>query len=511
MEACERYYRRAYNAINRLIEVYRNGYNKENTLKFRQELMSKYRNNPVIAQSEFNNIMFTTMIALLGLNKEAIENTGKIIEYKKNNNEVDMSNFKFSNEQKARLKSFYDSKTISTDFDNWLSIKINPNTDKDNIDYLRRVRNSLLHSNFYLDEDTPFMPFAKLKTKSYYEAELFNLQFQMFVFEYFGNIEALGLTEKIYTFIMPQKHQIKNKLDLLVHLGLTTINEISYKNLKSLGIDSPELTLKDSLNKYCKVDMVNFINELKNNKNVDDIKWETKKITMDHIDCLIKHIEKHYGDKFYKLDSYTQEGIISTILKYELNPKIEISNWMSHFWYLYSSLNNPKFQVSFFDGDEYGTESCYPALMVLKSYLLMYRLQNNNFDELDYSKINFDINDSDIYLYSENKDKSPVTENYFDKSFEKEKNKGILSDDNEIWNKIVCEVVRDSLAHGNIRTYISPLTIEPMIELKDIDPKKGTTRVIVFPISKYESFLKSEAFTPSNCYKKEESKKLIKN
>ena len=58
MEAYERYYRRSYNAINRLIEVYRNGYRKEETLKFRNELKTKYISNPKVAQSEFNNIMF---------------------------------------------------------------------------------------------------------------------------------------------------------------------------------------------------------------------------------------------------------------------------------------------------------------------------------------------------------------------------------------------------------------------------------------------------------------------
>lgn len=510
MDAYERYYRRSYNVINRLIEVYKNGYNKENTLKFIQELKNKYYSNPKVVQSELNNIEFTTMIALLGLNKEAIENTGKIIEYKKNNNEIDMSDFKFSNEQKLRFKKFCDSKVISTDFNNWLSIKTNPNTDKDNIDYLRRVRNSLLHSNFYIDEDTPFMPYTQLKTKSYYEAELFNLQFQMFVFEYFGNIESLGLTESIYTFEIP-KQEIKDKMHLFVFLNSITINEISYKNLKSLGITSPELVLKKSLSKDCYVDVKKFIRSLAPDKNIDNVKWETKRISIEHIAHIINYIEKTYGDDFYKMDYCTQGGIISTHLKYELNPKIEISNWMSHFWYLYTGINNPKFCINFFDGDEFGTESCYPALMILKSYLLMYRLQNNNFDELDYSKVNFDINDDDIVLYSENKDKTPVTENYFTKSFNKEKAKGLLTEDKEIWNKIICEVVRDSLAHGNIRTYTSPITLEPMIELKDIDPKKGTTRVLVFPLSKYEEFLKSEAFTPSNCYRKEKVKVLTKS
>ena len=183
---------------------------------------------------------------------------------------------------------------------------------------------------------------------------------------------------------------------------------------------------------------------------------------------------------------------------------------MTHFWYLYSSLLNGKFDVSFFDGDEFGNDSCYPALIILKSYLLMYRIQNNNFDELDYSKIDFDRTDKAVKLYSENKDASPVTDDYFEKSIEKERNRGIITDENEIWNKVICEVVRDSLAHGNIRTYISKVTLEPMIELKDIDSKKGTVRVISLPLSKYERFLNSESFLPTNCYKKEDSKKLTK-
>lgn len=49
-----------------------------------------------------------------------------------------------------------------------------------------------------------------------------------------------------------------------------------------------------------------------------------------------------------------------------------------------------------------------------------------------------------------------------------------------------------------------------MIELTDINTKKGTIRRIVFPIYKYELFLNSSAFLPSNCYKKENSKVLTK-
>lgn len=431
VEAPERYYRRAYNAIDKLISFYKSGYNKERILEFREKLKNEYVSNQYIIQSEINSIILTIMISLLGLNKEAMEHTGKIIEYKKCNNSLDLSNEELGIKQKLRLKEFNDSRLFSTDFDDWLSIKLNPNKDNSNADYLRRVRNSLLHSNFCIDDSMIFFPFTKLKTKSYYEAELFNLQFQLFIFEYFSNIDSLGLSEAIYMFNVP-KYQIKNKSILFKYLLSTSIDEITYKNLKSIGIESPELYLKESCNKDLNVNVKRFVNKLKNTKNVDDIKIRSLTLNFDHIIYFDKYINKTYGKNFYKLDSNIQSGIISTHLKYELNSKTEISNWMIHFYYLLSSINNPDFQISFFDGDEFGIDSCYPALMILKSYLLMYRLQNDNFDEIDYQKVNFDIDDSDIYLYSDTVDKSIPKENYFKKIFDKEYSKGIIENKKEI-------------------------------------------------------------------------------
>jgi len=65
MDCFERYYRRSYNTLNKLIEVYKNGYDKDKTLKFRQELISKYKSNPKVAQSEFNNLMFTKLFSVI--------------------------------------------------------------------------------------------------------------------------------------------------------------------------------------------------------------------------------------------------------------------------------------------------------------------------------------------------------------------------------------------------------------------------------------------------------------
>ena len=503
----ERYYRRSYNAIERLINAYRNGYSKENMLKFRSELQILLANNPKVYQSEFSNLMLTTNIALLGLNKESMENTGKFNEYKKNVNSMNLDNI--PNEQKLRLKKFYDSNTVSTDFDEWLSITKGVPSDTNNIDHLKRIRNALLHSNFSIEEDTPKLSFTRLKTKSYYEAELFNLQFNMFVFQYFSNIDSLGLSEVTHLFNIP-KEKIKDKNMLEKFLNVISINEITYKNLKDFTKKSPELILKECLRKDYYVNIKKFLKDVNNSKNFDDFNIYTTMINKNYISYIIKHIEHIYGEKFYTFNYEIQSGIISTYLRYLINPKTELSNWMSHFWYLHASINNPKFNYNFFDGDEFGYESCYPALMVLKAYLVMYRLQNNEFDEIDYSEIDADPIELFTNLRLANVDGSPVTSNYMAESIIRKFEKENLKDPKLIFNKIACEIIRNSLAHGNIKTFIDTITSEPMIEFKDIDKKKGTIRVLELPIQKLEKFLNSKAFHPRNCYQKKSEKVLKK-
>ena len=58
------------------------------------------------------------------------------------------------------------------------------------------------------------------------------------------------------------------------------------------------------------------------------------------IDFLERYIDKKFGTEFYKMDSFVQIGIITTQLQFILNPKREISNWFTHFWYLYSGLTS---------------------------------------------------------------------------------------------------------------------------------------------------------------------------
>lgn len=500
MENTEKYYRRSFNAINKLIEAYKNGYDNRKSLEYRKKWINNYKGNPIVTQEEQIGLMFTATVALLGLNKESMERTGKFTSYKTNNNTTNIRSMDLPKDIQNRLNSFDSSKVISADFDNWLSILVKIDSDTTNFDHLRRVRNGILHSNFYLEFDPSGLNIIHIKTKSYYEAELLDVEFQMFVFEYFSNLEQLGLTENINTFDISSE-KINSRDELISHLYTLSINKYTYDGLKTLASDTPELLLKDATSKDSVIDTKQFLDNVNNKANCDNFVCVKEKLDNDKIAHVFVAIEKKYGDQFYLMDANTQTGIISTYIQYIINPKREVSNWLMHFWYLHSTLFNGKFNPEFFDGDEFGQESCYPSLMILKAYLIMYRLQHQSLIEVDYSKINFDINDLKIKLQSDNVIKTITHENYFKESFDKEKSNGILSDD-EIWNKIICEILRNSLAHGNVRSYRDDSTLEDYIELKDIDPKKGNVRIIKMPLSAFELLLSSEAFLPKHCLSK---------
>lgn len=506
MENTEKYYRRSYNAINKLIDVYKFGYSENKTKEFQNHLRKSMLSNPKLMKEERTSLMFTIVVALLGLNKESMERTNKFSDYKKSHNALNIRNMGVSSESRIKLNEFDKDRVISTEFDDWLSITTKIDSDTTNLDHLRRVRNGLLHSNFYLDQEYTDISFAHIKTKSYYESEILNEEFQMFVFEYFSNLGELGLTEKINFFNIPIV-KINTREELIRVLHSLSIINYDYDNLTSLENDTPELLLKESTNKYGVVDITKFNKKLNNTNNYQNMNVTSTKL--EHIDIahIFIYIEKNFGNNFYELDKNTQSSIITSYIQYRINPKREVSNWLLHFWYLYSTLYNGKFHKEFFSGDEFANESCYSSLLILKAYLIMYRLQHKDFDEIDYSKILFDIYDFDVVLNWSNIKNPNDKQNYFKESYDKEKAKGILTDDKDIWNKIVCEILRNSLAHGNIKAYVDTKTLESMIELTDIDQKKGGVRTIKMPLSKFEQLLKSDSFLPKYCIKKNEDLK----
>lgn len=510
MNNYDKYYRRAHTALRKLIEVYKDGYDIRKMNDFRTSLIRTGINNPKVMREQQFSILFTITTALLGLNKESIERTEKIKEYKQAEKSTGIGIETLTQKQQDRVLEFNHKRSEVTPFDNWLSIIKNLTKDKDSTSIMKKIRNGILHSNFELLLEEDNLDYTNIKIKSYFEAELLNLEFEKYVLEYFSNIEGLGLTEVMHTYNIRQI-PIRDKSMLHEILKEMSINEIRYKNIKTLGEKTPEIHLMEVRNDDDKIDVLEFLKKLKDSNNYEDLTGEILKLKPETISYLEDYIEKTFGNKFYELDYRVQDGIISTHLNFVLNPKRELSNWYTHFWFLFSTLTAPNFSPEFFSGDDYGFESCYPSLLVLKAYLTMYRMQCPDFSELDYKKVNFP-DDGTIELVKGNVNDPESDENTFKTSIEKEQERHPELDIVEIFNKVMCDVVRNSLAHGNVNVYISPLTLERKISLTDTDPKSGRIRKLIFELESFNKFLDSEAFQPKNCYNKtdENSKILIK-
>ena len=508
MNNSEKYYRRAFNALQKLIKAYKNGYTPQTMNEFRTSLILSGVENQTLMKEEQLSIMYTLTIALLGLNKESIEKSEKITEYKQAAKGSIGLEPNLNRQQQTRKQEFNDKRTVETPFDNWLSIVKDLTKDQDAQSIMKKIRNGILHSNFELLLESGNLDYTNIKIKSYFEAELLNLEFEKYVFEYFSNIEGLGLTEKLFTYNI-RFIDIKDKEILRKVLEEMSINALTYRGIKTLEDKTPEDHLMDSRNGDV-IDIDNFFKQIKDSSNFEDVKGELLKLKPETIRLLEDYIHKTFGNNFYKMPQQTQMGIISTTLNYIINPKREISNWFAHFWYFYSTLTTNKVDTSFYSGDEFGFESCYPSLLVLKAYLIMYRLQNKDFDNIDYTKVNFPL-DGTIQIISGNINDPESDENTFVLSMEKETQRNPNLTYEETFHKVMCDVVRNSLAHGNVNVYLSPLSLENKIELTDIDPKTGRVRRIIFDESGFEKFLSSDAFLPKNCYNKENSSSLKKD
>ena len=184
MKNYDKYYRRAHTALRKLIEAYKDGYDIRKMNEFRTSLIREGINNPKVMREQQFSLLFTITTALLGLNKEGIEKTEKIREYKKAEKSSGLGEETLTKKHKDRIQEFNDKRVEETPFDNWLSIVKNLTKEKDSTSIMKKIRNGILHSNFELLLEEDNLDYTNIKIKSYFEAELLNLEFEKYILEY---------------------------------------------------------------------------------------------------------------------------------------------------------------------------------------------------------------------------------------------------------------------------------------------------------------------------------------
>ena len=502
MTSEEKYYRRTYSLLNDLIDAYNNGFHTKEILSLWKKSIVSYRENPILFNEKRQGLILTIIIALLGLNKESIERAEIVGNYK-GYIKLDYRNFVFNKTISEKMLEFENLRTKNSIFDNWLFIKQSPSSDISARDVLRRVRNGLLHSNFWLETFGGGQSFTHIKTKSYYESTILNENFFQFVFAYFSNIPTLGLSEKTLVYYADRNLKIKNKENLREHLRSIKLFDIpnsveDYNGNNSLGHRLARAAKEKHPNR-------NIITEL-NKSEANGITLKDLKgffLKDESIDVIIDFLEKNFQN-FYSFSEEKKRELIVAHLEYVFENKRQISNWLFHFYCVTNNVINPNFNVDaeVLKEDEDLIESLKPSLAILKGYLIMYRLQNEVFDVIDYDKVDLDFDNNEMWFWCENKEEY-TEENYYEVSFNKKKKRASDMSDTNIEKSIICEVIRNGFAHGNITCFTDDKSGRGIIEIKDIDRKNDRSRCIQMTIEKFNKFLSSEAFLPKYCFNKE--------
>ncbi|MBO5529986.1 MAG: hypothetical protein J5970_01150 [Bacilli bacterium] len=504
-----KYYNRAYKLLEEIREIYSDGFNPERTYSFWEEKNRLYNENHLLFLERMNSLKLTTMIALFGLNKESIEKKEKYLDYDEFVLDLDFRKFEMpnilsKNDFNDGIRRFETYRNQNTIFDNWLSIHVPVSSDNSNKDIFRRVRNGLLHSNFDLEMDSLGISYTHIKTKRYYESIILNQNFEQLVKGYFSNCGPLGLSENdiILDF---RDRDINNKQELIQFLFDTDIYMINntvdkYNGQNYLG-NYFDYSKKRIDTEYLKRTIKRMKNDGINIKGITG--YNLDEISIIKVE---KQINRFYPD-FYSYDHDKKLLIIKGAILSVIDVKSEISNWLLHFDYIAQSITEYKFDVNdpYIKTEINAKETCEPALAILKAYLIMYRMQyvknnpsdTNKFEELRYDLVDFDLDDGDYQLTVENSNDS--TFNY--QTLVNRKLQGNPNMDmDEINKRIVCEIIRDGLAHGNIYPYYEIYKNEDAIMIKDINPRNpDEVKVLQMTLDKFNKFLDSEAFKPKYC------------
>lgn len=528
MTEAEKYYRGSYELLDLLEKKIKDGYDEINYTNFFHEvrMFGDYK-----IYQNIHYLQTTMCIALLGLNREKIEKAGKHTKYNNEGVFIDArTDQRFKKIFPKELTEFENKKTINTGLDSWISIEHTLETNPTNEKLLELVRNSLLHG-LYVPKVKEVLQFdffnnqinknifstIQIKNKSFFLAELLNINFFQFVFSYFGNKQS-SMSDKLVLFLSNNNIKINDLKSLRDYLADLVAIEIDY-NMETDYDGKNTLEAKifaeicDAFENGRKERTINTINQIVNqeliNKTISDVKANGYLLDVETMNFILKHIQNVYGDDFYNLEENEKLKIISGLRAYSMeNPKV-LSNQIVALYYLINNCFIGNLDLSFIDDSAYEKFATYPALLILRAYLILYRLQYNDFEQVDYDKVDIDYNN--IIFNNKKIDGSISNDNYFMNDLKKLKGKNKDKDDYYLMNQAICNTFRNAFAHGNIETQI---TVEDNGDLRHIivvkDIYKGKIKEMIMDLETFEKFVHSEAFNPNYLIlEKEKVKTLI--
>lgn len=471
------HYKRGLTFIERMKkELSWDKYSKESVCEFYGWCLEKFCEGAKLSLFDMQNFMVLCTIALMGLNKESVENNDNLKDYKYTlpypwppdvEKEVPVYFKKKIND------GFYKKRVIATPYDEWLSVtkykpaaNLTPN-------YLYCVRNGFMHSEYNIDlSDQEYnFRFLNVRNSNYTEFEgvILICNFLEFIKFFYSNDAYFGLVDRYFMGACEdEKFKIKDYAELHKVSQVEPV-EIKYKNCKA---DKNKTFEKKN---YGQMKIPNIPGYAVTEESIAFSNEQDEKVKL--------FIHKYYGDAFYDFDGLKQGRIIFMIKKYMLSPSSYISEWIIHFYLNTVHVMHRDGQL---DNPFTGIFALDAVFVIFKSYLILYRLQNKRFEEIDYLL----INDFE-YEYAE-----AAGYDMYEAFKNKLIGKGIGCTEKEYKQRYFCEVFRNAMAHGNLEVDMEESDKgEAIHKLIFKDIYHGKTRQLKLSIEAMNLFLESEAFS----------------
>ena len=220
-----------------------------------------------------------------------------------------------------------------------------------------------------------------------------------------------------------------------------------------------------------------------NKKLIDkyNIKCNDVVLSDEQINQIALNLKDYYGEDFYNMERDKISKIIVEAIRYELNSKLVISEWLMHFYDMFSKIS----QLVPFEDDFVSGFALKPTLLVLESYNVLYRLQNKELQNcgFDYTLMN-DIDYSfDANAFTSFRDKLVGKNDY--------------NDELDTKKRFFTEVFRNSLAHGNIDFFCEEKDNKIERYIKFEDKYKSRIRTVSVSFDEIDKYLSSKCFESS--------------
>ena len=367
-------------------------------------------------------------------------------------------------------------------------------------DYVSKIRNALLHSEFYLESpEILHIQNHDDDGNITFEGRLLVFSFAMFVIDFFG---TNGVSDCFPLYNQLNIKEFKNQKSLVEYLSdfksiLFKFKKIpekyKFKGKDALfsrinscfGIDSMEQ--KDIIEELCELKKEGF-----------DFEVGEQDLTNTGIIDMYNYILNRYTQVFKNPQVVNH---VAALLKLQMNPIPEITNCLGNMitYISYKKeylMHNQTANANLLEElkyDEYCDTAFKYATILLKSNIISYAMECEEFEDIDYSLISTKGIEFDNEKELERRIKIN-TENGMDYNSAKA--------------KVALETIRNSLAHGGERISV---TITPGLKLHLTDIyHKVTPLGITSDLETINTLLSSVVFEPKNIKLKEKGKTIIK-